>query len=69
MLANAAALARGDAEVRLELAGAEWVQQPFPYQGRCVAWLREHYAALAANDRRSVDAVLAGTGCEALFSG
>jgi hypothetical protein len=30
-------------------------------------WLREARAALAPADRGAVDALLAGTGCEALF--
>ena len=41
LLANAAALARGADEVRLTIDGKPWVQQPFPYQGRCLQWLRE----------------------------
>jgi hypothetical protein len=43
------------------------VQKPFPYQGKCLQWLREGHAALAAGDRTVVDVVLTGTGCEALF--
>ena len=67
MLANAKALMNGDDEVRTEVDGREWVQQPFPYQGKCLAWLREKHAALSAADREAVDTILAGTGCEALF--
>jgi len=67
MVANASALARGAADVTLTIDGKPWTQQPFPYQGRCVDWLRASYAALASNDRRAVDAVVAGTGCEVLF--
>ena len=48
--------------------GRPWVQKPFPYQGKCLAWLREGHAQLAAGDRAAVDGVLAGTGCEALFA-
>jgi hypothetical protein len=44
------------------------VQKPFPYQAKCLAWLREGYAALASGDRAAVDAVLSGTGCETLFA-
>ena len=39
----------------------------FGYQGKCLQWLREAYAALSDADRGSVDAVLDGTGCERLF--
>ena len=68
LLANAAALERGDARVECEIDGRKWVQRPFPYQGKCLRWLREGYEALAAADRVAVDGVLAGTGCELLFS-
>jgi glutathione S-transferase len=68
LLGNAEALARGADRVECEVAGRKWVQTPFPYQGRCLTWLREARAALAPADRAAVDALLAGTGCEALFS-
>ena len=47
--------------------GQPWVQQAFPYQAKCLAWLRRDHAALPLAARAQVDAVLAGTGCEALF--
>jgi hypothetical protein len=47
--------------------GRPWTQRPFPYQGKCLQWLREGRAALEAADRRAVDALLDGTGCEKLF--
>jgi glutathione S-transferase len=68
LLANAAAVAARAERVECEIDGRPWVQQPFPYQAKCLAWLREGRAALAPDDRRAVDALLAGTGCEALFA-
>ena len=50
-----------------EIDGRPWVQKPFPYQRKCLGWLREGYAALDADARGFVDTTLAGTGCEALF--
>ena len=66
LVANAAALAAGATQVECRIDGTPWLQQPFPYQGKCLRWLREHYAGLAASDRAFVDATLAGTGCEPL---
>ncbi len=68
LLANAAALRAGAERVDCEIDGSPWVQKPFPYQGKCLMWLRERYGALAAADREAVDGLLAGTGCKALFS-
>lgn len=67
--ANADALARGAERVECTIDGRPWVQAPFPYQGKCLRWLREGYGALAGADRSAVDAALRGTGCEVLFAG
>ena len=32
--------------------------KPFPYQAKCLRWLREHHAALSADDRDEVDSIL-----------
>ena len=67
LLANADAVERGAGQVETEIGGHAWVQKPFPYQRKCLGWLRESYAALPADARETVDAALAGTGCEVLF--
>lgn len=67
LLANADAVARRADTVTCMIDGRPWTQRPFPYQAKCLAWLREAHAALAPGDRAAADAVLAGTGCEALF--
>lgn len=68
LLGNAAALESGADQVDCEIAGQPWRQQPFPYQGKCLRWLRESYTALAESDRRAVDQILANTGCDSLFT-
>lgn len=65
--ANAQALQAGQAELQATIDGQPWVQQAFPYQGKCLAWLRRDHQALSAADRARADAALAGSGCEALF--
>ena len=67
LLANAAAVDSGAEEVRAEIDGREWVQKPFPYQAKCLQWLRQERARLDSEDRAFVDGYLDGTGCEALF--
>jgi glutathione S-transferase len=67
LLANAAALRQRAEKVECVIDGKPWVQQPFPYQGKCLAWLREGYGDLASADRALVDRALTGTGCETLF--
>jgi glutathione S-transferase len=69
LLANAEAIERGAERVEGTIAGRPWVQQPFPYQRKCLGWLRADHDALRPDDRRRVDTILAGTGCETLFVG
>ncbi len=68
LLANAKAVQAGVPELVTEIDGKSWIQQPFPYQAKCLMWLREEYGALSAADRMRVDAALASTGCEVLFA-
>jgi hypothetical protein len=69
LLANADALERGAERVETEIDGRPWVQKPFPYQRKCLGWIRDSYASLPPLARATVDGVLEGTGCEALFEG
>jgi glutathione S-transferase len=69
LLANGEALARGAEQMECVIDGRPWRQRPFPYQGKCLRWLREGYAALGDDDRRTVGALLADTGCERLVAG
>jgi glutathione S-transferase len=68
LLANAAAVSAGKADFETEIDGRAWTQPTFPYQAKCLQWLRETYAALPAADRALADAAFKGTGCEAMFS-
>jgi glutathione S-transferase len=68
MLANARAVTAGAAEVTAEVDGHAWTQQPFPYQAKCLGWLREAHQALPSQVRPQVDAVLADAGLSGLFA-
>jgi glutathione S-transferase len=67
LLANAAALERGEEQVTCQIGGRPWRQRSFPYQAKCLRWLREGRAALGVDDRVALDRLLAGTDCEAIF--
>ena len=66
-LANAKAVEQGEKTWECEIDGAPWVQQTFPYQAKCLRWTNEQYQALSESDRALVDAVLEGTGIEAML--
>ncbi len=63
MLANARAAAAGKPMVETEVEGLAWSQQTFPYQVKCVQWLRQSFAALGDDAQATVRAVLSESGC------
>ncbi len=67
LLANARAVEAGAKTWETQIDGATWTQQSFPYQAKCLRWIREQYQALSSHDRARVDAALAGTGCGQLL--
>lgn len=62
MLANAQALMTGEKEVRATVEGLPWVQPPFPYQAKCLQWLRASRGDLPGDARATVDALLTDAG-------
>jgi glutathione S-transferase len=68
LLANAHAMVNGQSEFETRIDGQPWVQAVFPYQGKCLAILRQARLGLAPDVRQALDHVLSGTGCEALFT-
>ncbi len=69
LIANARAVMAGGAEVEAEIDGRRWTQPAFPYQAKCLGWIREGFAALAPAAQMDVMRVIAGTGCEAMLEG
>ena len=67
MLANAEAISNGQDVFETEIDGRPWHQPVFKYQAKCLHWLRNAHASMSGNERGAVDAVLAKSGCEALF--
>ena len=67
LLANADALARGEKTFETIVDGKPWRQQTFPYQARCLQWLRQAHARLDGEDRGFVDGLLAATPLSRLF--
>ena len=68
MMANTRAVVAGEAEFYLNVGGAHWEQRTFPYQAKCVRWLREAYDGLLDADCEAFNRAISGTGCEALFN-
>ena len=67
MLANAKAVRDKADKVEAVVDGQPWVQNPFPYQAKCVLWLREEFGALPPDAREAARGRLASAGCLALL--
>ncbi|MBP6014370.1 MAG: glutathione S-transferase [Alphaproteobacteria bacterium] len=67
LIANAKAIATGAETFETEIDGKPWKQQTFPYQAKCLQWIRNTYADLGDKDRTAVDKILAGTAINTLF--
>ncbi len=67
MLANAKAIDQGLDTVTTVVQGKTWEQVPFPYQAKCLQWLRIEYSKLSSEEQSSVLALLDGSGCDQLL--
>jgi glutathione S-transferase len=67
LLANRAAMARGDKTVSMTALGMPYTQAPFKYQVHCLQWLRDEFAALKPDDRKRAGSLLDETGCGRAF--
>jgi len=67
LLANANAIMKGEETWETEIDGSVWKQKAFPYQAKCLKWIKEEFGALNENDQSRVKTFLDGTGCEILL--
>ncbi len=69
LLANAKAVMAGDTSFETEIDGRPWAQPTFPYQAKCLKWIRDAFSALSPADQAEAKGLLAGTGCDSLLAG
>ena len=66
-VANATAMAAGDEEFSVDLAGTTFTQQPQKYHAKSLVAIRERYAEVGENE--ALDSVLESVGCLAAMQG
>jgi glutathione S-transferase len=69
LLANAKAVMAGADSFETQIDGRAWKQPTFPYQAKCLKWIRDEFSALSTTDQAEVRGAFAGTGCDALIAG
>ena len=67
MLKNEDAFNKGQVKWSAEILGSEWEQRTFPYQVKCLQWIREEFESLPLNEQQKALNLLKDTGCEKLI--
>ncbi|MCB1643905.1 MAG: glutathione S-transferase N-terminal domain-containing protein [Pseudomonadales bacterium] len=67
LLANAQAVMNGEKDFSTTIDGKPWSQPAFPYQAKCLMWIREAWQSLNEEHRSQVNEILAGTGADSLL--
>ena len=67
MLKNEDAYNKGHEKRKEEILGCEWEQRTFPYQVKCLKWIREEFESLTSNEQQKALNLLKETGCEKLI--
>ena len=66
MIENHRAIGNGDKEWSVDLAGYPWKQKSFPYQAKCLDWIREEFQNLDQANQEKVLNFLTANNCQAL---
>ena len=67
MLRNENAFNKGQEKWNAKILGSEWEQRTFPYQVKCLQWVREEFESLKPNEQKKALNLLKETGCEELI--
>ena len=64
LIANAKAYENGDEVWETTIDGSIWKQKTFPYQVKCLNWIKDEFDKLSANDKKTTLDLIGGSGCE-----
>jgi len=68
MLRNEEAITSGKTEFETLVRDKPWRQKVFPYQSKCLHWLRIEFSKLEPAERQKIYEIFEGTGCELLIN-
>ena len=66
MIENHKAINEGVKEWSVDLAGYPWKQKSFPYQAKCLDWIRQEFKDLDNENQEKVLSFLTATNCQSL---
>ncbi len=68
LIANAKAYENGDEVWETTIDGSIWKQKTFPYQVKCLNWIKDEFNKLSANDKKTTLDLIGGSGCENILN-
>ena len=68
LLSNAAAAENQQAQFKTRIGGKDWEQQTFPYQYKCLTWLRAEWSDLDTQQRTQFGKLISNTDVSKLFT-
>ena len=66
MIENHKAIGEGEKEWSVDLAGYPWKQKSFPYQAKCLEWIRDEFRDLDNENQEKVLSFLTATNSQSL---
>lgn len=51
----------------IDIDGSKWKQKTFPYQSKCLNWIKDEFSYLSSTDKGHIRKYLTGTGCELIL--
>jgi|TARA_B100001175_G_C19086656_1_gene438455 hypothetical protein len=67
LIANAKAFENGDDIWETSIDGSIWKQKTFPYQVKCLKWIKDEFNKLSTDNKKLTLRLLAGSGCESIL--
>jgi len=68
LIANNKAYINNEDTWEIELDGSTWKQKTFPYQSKCLNWIKDEFNNLSEQDKSDVKDYLKGSGCELILN-
>ena len=67
LIANNKAFENKEDVWEIEIDNSSWKQKTFPYQSKCLGWIKEEFNSLSSDEKSEIKDYLNGTGCELIL--
>ena len=67
LIANNKAYENKEDVWEIEIDNSSWKQKTFPYQSKCLGWIKEEFNSLSSDEKSEIKDYLNGTGCELIL--